>query len=122
MALSAALTPAWACFDDERLQQEVLRSARMGQASLVYVWSERMVYSVQQLPLVQQAASAAGLQFIALSEQAAACSQELRAREALRHFPTAFVITPEGVHRFPIVGAMPEAAWRQSIAQRLEQP
>jgi hypothetical protein len=48
------------------------------------------------------------------------CAASLLERDALRHFPTAFVVQPSGVHRHPIVGAMPDAAWASSIAQRLD--
>ncbi len=47
------------------------------------------------------------------------CSATLLANEALRHFPTSFIVTAQGVHPHPIVGAMPQAAWMTSIAQRL---
>lgn len=47
------------------------------------------------------------------------CSATLLANEALRHFPTSFVVTAQGVHPHPIVGAMPQTAWMASIAQRL---
>lgn len=47
------------------------------------------------------------------------CAASVLERDALRHFPTAFVLQASGIHRYPIVGAMPEAAWAHSIAQRL---
>jgi hypothetical protein len=50
----------------------------------------------------------------------ALCAKTLLEREALRHFPTAFVVTKNGIHPQPIVGAMPWSAWQQSIAQRLQ--
>jgi hypothetical protein len=56
----------------------------------------------------------------ALANSQPLCSTRLIERDALRHFPTAFVLQPSGVHRYPIVGAMPEAAWASSIAQRLK--
>jgi hypothetical protein len=49
----------------------------------------------------------------------ALCAQQLIDRDALRHFPTAFVIAARGLHPHPIVGAMPLAAWQQSITLRL---
>jgi hypothetical protein len=58
----------------------------------------------------------------ALASSQALCSTSLQERDALRHFPTAFVVQAGGVHRYPIVGAMPEAAWASSIAQRLSAP
>jgi hypothetical protein len=50
------------------------------------------------------------------------CANTLLERDALRHFPTAFVLLPSGPHRHPIVGAMPPEAWTQSLRQRLAQP
>jgi hypothetical protein len=62
---------------------------------------------------------AASAQVIAASQSL--CAPSLLERDALRHFPTAFVVQPGGqVHPRAIIGAMPEAAWAQSIAQRLE--
>ncbi len=55
----------------------------------------------------------------ALATSQALCAASLQARDALRHFPTAFVVQSARVHRHPIVGAMPEPAWAHSIAQRL---
>ena len=55
----------------------------------------------------------------ALATSQPLCAASLLARDALRHFPTAFVVHASGVHRHPIIGAMPEAAWAASIAQRL---
>jgi hypothetical protein len=50
------------------------------------------------------------------------CANSLLERDALRHFPTAFVLLPSGLHRHPIVGAMPPGAWAQSLQQRLALP
>jgi hypothetical protein len=55
----------------------------------------------------------------ALADSQPLCAANLLVRDALRHFPTAFVVQASGVHRYPIIGAMPEAAWASSIAQRL---
>jgi hypothetical protein len=55
----------------------------------------------------------------ALATSLPLCAASLLERDALRHFPTAFVVQPSGVHRYPIIGAMPELAWASSIAQRL---
>jgi hypothetical protein len=48
------------------------------------------------------------------------CAPALLAREALRHFPTAFVLTSRGMHEQPMVGAMPQVAWQLSLSQRLK--
>jgi hypothetical protein len=50
----------------------------------------------------------------------ALCAPALLAREALRHFPTAFVLTAQGIHAQPIVGAMPPSAWQLSLTERLK--
>jgi hypothetical protein len=50
------------------------------------------------------------------------CTTQLTARDALRHFPTAFVINAQGIHPHPIVGAMPWSAWVSSLDQRMKQP
>lgn len=168
IAISAMNTPARAsndsCFDDAHLSAIQTQSPR---GALVYVWSPRMVYSVQQLQLVARMAAAHGLDFVAVhdarvpksqfwSDKSKAppsqfgaqleehikqevqdlatppfvsitdsslplCAAALLDNEALRHFPTAFIITAKGVHRHAIVGAMPPAAWHASIAQRLQQ-
>jgi hypothetical protein len=55
----------------------------------------------------------------ALAQSQPLCAQTLLQRNALRHFPTAFVQRTDGLHRHAIIGAMPEAAWASSIAQRL---
>ncbi len=47
------------------------------------------------------------------------CAKQLIQNEALRHFPSAFVVGKQGVHQHPIVGAMPLDAWMSSIQQRL---
>jgi hypothetical protein len=121
-----------ACFDDQKLQE---LQAKHSRGALIYIWSPRMVYSVQNMSSASQAASAAGLQFVALHDARIAenelpssqkgslvlCSAQLIRSEALRHFPTAFVITPRAMATHPIVGAMPAGAWTSSIEQRLQQ-
>jgi hypothetical protein len=162
-----------ACFDDKHLQS--LHSDAQQRGTLVYVWSPRMVYSVDNVAMASRAAAVAGLDFVvlhdarvpsaeisqtqAMSAAAASagsqvpdrrlanlhsqrpvttdvdlatppfvsplhmsrplCSDQLIRAEALRHFPTAFVITKQGMHAHPIVGAMPIGAWISSIEQRL---
>jgi hypothetical protein len=60
-----------------------------------------------------------------LQDSLALCAYALVQRDALRHFPTAFVLRsrssngPASVHRHPVVGAMPETAWAGSLAQRM---
>jgi hypothetical protein len=126
-------TPARACFDNGDLQKIQMDQQR---GTLIYVWSPRMVYSVQNMELAARAAAQAGLQFVALhdmrvplselpealSTRQALCSEQLMGRDALRHFPTAFVITERGIHPHAIVGAMPWNAWVSSLDQRLKQP
>jgi hypothetical protein len=152
---------ATGCFDDKKLLSLQAKSER---GVLVYVWSPRMVYSVQQMQIAARAAAVNGLDFVAVHDgrvpekelislkskpslplhgaeinikaqdlatppyfphtdsSLPLCASELLNSEALRHFPTAFIVTLQGVHRQPIVGAMPPAAWHSSIAQRLQQP
>ena len=57
--------------------------------------------------------------FILMHSQAL-CADTLLERDAVRHFPTAFVLQPSGLHRLPIVGAMPPTAWAHSLQQRLD--
>jgi hypothetical protein len=132
------------CFDDEALNQLAQRSASTG--TLLYVWSPRMVLSVSQANMAAQAAKTQGLDFFPLVDarvprlewQAALkrtsttnarllrasqplCAAQLMEQDALRHFPTSFVLTARGTHRFPIIGAMPAQAWQHSVAQRLQE-
>jgi hypothetical protein len=146
--IAAIASYAWstACFDDKNLQT---LDVSQGQGALLYVWSPRMVLSMQHAASAQRQAQRQGLRFVPLhdanvsqaeldgarqrllglgldSANAVAsslplCAASLLERDALRHFPTAFVVQAGGVHRYPIVGAMPEAAWGRSIAQRLPQ-
>jgi hypothetical protein len=160
-ASSVYSMPAGECFDDKKLVSLQLQSKR---GSMVYVWSPRMVYSVQQMTIAARAAAANGLDFVVVHDarvprddivtiqhmptsspsraeiklqaqdlatppffpiadsSVPLCAQTLLQNEALRHFPTAFIVTAQGVHRHPIVGAMPADAWHSSIAQRLQQP
>jgi hypothetical protein len=57
-----------------------------------------------------------------LESSLALCAPLLLQRDALRHFPTAFVINEKGIHPHAIVGAMPLSAWVSSLDQRLKQP
>jgi hypothetical protein len=135
------------CFDDEKLQNLAMRGGN-DTGTLIYVWSPRMVLSVTQAASAAEAARALGMDVLALHDAHVShseiqqalqaiqrtspqtsralqgseplCSASLLKADALRHFPTAFVLTARGTHRFPIVGAMPPAAWRSSIAQRLK--
>lgn len=62
IAIQAIITPAKACFDDEKLQNLLKTSPN----SLIYVWSPRMVLSVTQAHLAAEQARILGLQFIPL--------------------------------------------------------
>ena len=62
----------------------------------------------------------------ALRDSQPLCSPALAEREAMRHFPSAWVMpsaatsmTPSVVSQSPIVGAMPAFGWAISLAQRL---
>jgi hypothetical protein len=160
--IAVCASPAWSngCFDEKNLVHAMHQAGR-ARPALLYVWSPRMVYSVQNMAQAATAAANAGMDFIALHDNRvppaellalstgqpsaahlsaaplsaaeaatsgaspllhsslALCAQQLIDRDALRHFPTAFVIAARGLHPHPIVGAMPLTAWQQSIALRL---
>lgn len=59
IALYAINTTAKACFDDKKLEEQRVS----GQASLIYIWSPRMVLSVTQAHLAAEQAAKAGLVF-----------------------------------------------------------
>jgi hypothetical protein len=132
LALGADFAKAGTCFDDQNLAQLMPTRAEQ-RPVLIYVWSPRMVYSVQNMAVASRAAAATGMEFVVLHDSRvpdqersdvwqgsiALCAQQLIQREALRHFPTAFVLTTKGIHAQAIVGAMPQSAWQLSIAQRL---
>lgn len=175
VAACAYSTVSLACFDDKKwnaLQTE-------GPASLLYVWSPRMVLSAHNAATAQAAAAAQGLQFIAVHDSRLAatevaqalhklathpeaatrasaaalqgsqplCSPTLVERDALRHFPTAWVAGAgrarlqttnanisasaatvaaatgaRNISENAMVGAMPAYAWAISLRQRLDQP
>jgi hypothetical protein len=147
IALCATNTPASPCIDNETLQNMAQRSGN-DTGTLIYVWSPRMVLSLTQAHLASLAAQQSGLDFLPLHdarlprseiEQAlqaaqrdhavsaralqgsqALCASDLINTDALRHFPSAFVLTARGTHQKPIVGAMPQAAWRELIGERLK--
>ncbi|MBS7806113.1 hypothetical protein [Variovorax sp. PCZ-1] len=159
IAACAMKTPARAsnesCFDDQNLKN--LQASSKQRGTLIYVWSPRMVYSVQNIAIASRAAATAGLDLVVLhdmripkdefvqarqryassttevdlatppfvsplDQSKPLCSAQLIEREALRHFPTAFVITARGIHAQPVVGAMPFSAWISSLDQRMKQP
>jgi hypothetical protein len=161
IALCAENIWASECFDNKDLVALQAKShAKRG--TLVYVWSPRMVYSLQNMTLASRAAAAAGLDFLVLHDgrvpkdemgqamrfgsthptsarldaptgfdlatppynsltasSRPLCASQLIEREAFRHFPTAFVVSAQGVHPQPIVGAMPWQGWVSSLDQRL---
>lgn len=147
VAFSAGNTWANECFGNESLQNIAVRGGNHT-GTLIYVWSPRMVLSATQAHLPAQAAQQLGLDFLAVHDarlpaaevkqalersqrdapatamvlqgSRALCANELVSREALRHFPTAYVITARGMHHLPIVGAMPLNAWMLSIQERLK--
>lgn len=71
IALCAGNTWASACFDDKKLAQ--LQAASTAQrGTLIYVWSPRMVYSVQNMATASRAAAVAGLDFVVVRDGTAA--------------------------------------------------
>ena len=144
IAALAYITPAKACFDDEKLSKLV----QSPQPSLIYVWSPRMVLSVTQAHLAAEQARSLGVRFVpvvdgrlAASEWQAAlkkvadteagklavltgsqalCSQQLLSQDAYLHFPVAFVLQNGQMHALKLVGAMPAGFWRQGLLARLD--
>lgn len=144
-----------ACFDAQSLATLPRQHAHN---SLVYVWSPRMVLSAQHAADAQQQAALAGLRWVAvhdprvpadehwaglaqlarthpasaqaLEDSLPLCDAQLMARDALRHFPSAFIwrggavdgsaasATPGWVGA-PIVGAMPAVFWAMALRERL---
>jgi hypothetical protein len=143
------------CFDAQTLSGMQRHAA---DNTLVYVWSPRMVLSAQHAADVQQQAELAGLRWVAvhdprlpadermaalgqlarthpasaqaLGHSLALCDAQLIARDALRHFPSAFVwrgalvqggagLAVQGWVGTPIVGAMPVAFWAMALRERM---
>lgn len=143
IAIQTFITPAKACFDDSVLE----KSRSKYPNSLLYVWSPRMALSANQARLAQEAAIAAGLQFIplvdsripayewqsalqtlaksnakdaeVLSNSQILCSPKLIEKDAYAHFPTAFVVKNAEMHPNRLIGAMPLQFWAQGIRERL---
>ncbi len=127
-----------ACFDDNALAQ--LEGSHVD--TLIYVWSPRMVLSALEADSVARVAKAQNLRFLALhdarvdTEEIAStlaklehqalvntqplCSPRLISLEAIRHFPTEFVVQLGTIHNVPIVGAMPEPQLQRAIAMKLQ--
>jgi hypothetical protein len=149
----SSISLAAECFESQTLST-LHPSTKQG--TLVYVWSPRMVLSAQHAAQVQQQATDAGLlwqpvheaqlptdeRLAALAKLAHAypassqalqnslplCDAQLIARDALRHFPTAFVwrdaprgegLPAPGWAGNPIVGAMPVPFWASALRERL---
>lgn len=144
IAIQASITPARACFDDEKLSKLALTDHPV----LVYTWSPRMVLSVTQAHLAAEQARLLGLQFVpvvdgrvpapewqdaltkmatnlaadasVLSASEPLCSAQLIEKDAYLHFPTAFVLQNGQIHPQKLVGAMPANFWRLGIMTRLQ--
>ena len=56
-----------------------------------------------------------------LQSSQALCAPSLVARDAYRHFPTAWVVQQGSFHPVPLVSAMPPQFWRLGLQQRLQQ-
>ena len=141
IAVSMALNVAHAeCFSDTSWQQ--LQNQSQQQPALLYVWSPRMVLSVQHAAEVASVAEQQGLRFVPvvdgrisaqeiadtlpaghlLQASPALCSPQLENQYAYRHFPTAWVVQHGTYHPQPLVSAMPPQWWRKGIQLRMEQP
>ncbi len=145
IAIQAVNTPAKACFDDIKLADIQLSEP----ASLLYVWSPRMVLSATQAHLAADAAKAEGMVFVplvdgripvtewqaalrtlaatqpwdaaALAATQVLCSPKLLEKDAYAHFPTAFIAKNGQMHPNRLIGAMPAQFWAQGIQERLKQ-
>jgi hypothetical protein len=128
--------------------QNIAQRSGNNTGTLLYVWSPRMVLSVTQAHLAQQAAQQLGLDFLPLHDtrvsiserdqalqaaqrehpaatqvlqgSQALCASDLTNADALRHFPTVFVLSARGTRLLPIVGAMPQSAWQIILTERLK--
>jgi hypothetical protein len=134
--LSSAASSA--CFDDAALAK--LQADRAN--TLIYVWSPRMVLSSLEAADVAKAAASQGLSLLALhdarvddaelqgalaklphtalTQSQALCSPRLIALEAMRHFPTSFVMQNGKLNVQPLVAAMPPKLYQQAIGLHLQ--
>jgi hypothetical protein len=101
--------------------------------SLRYVWSPRMVLSVNAAPLAAAAAREAQLAFkpelasevpreearYAMQKQIVLSKSETSSALELAHWPQVFVSRGTSTNPKPIIGAMPQEAWQALIALRL---
>lgn len=107
-------------FDDQAFSDLV----QSGKSGMIYVWSPRMVYSVTDFGRFQQAAKAAGLEFVSVvsdqvpQDEAALAlktrsieyskrklaSMDLYLRGATLHFPSVFIYANKKVHSNRIIG------------------
>ena len=145
VAIQAIITPATACFDENKLEKQLETTP----SSLIYVWSPRMVLSVTQAHLAAEQAALLGMQFVPLvdgrisaaewqgaikkvaegdktsADEVAVlgasqvlCARSLIEKDAYLHFPIAFVAQNGQIHPSKLVGAMPAKFWRMGIAAR----
>ncbi len=139
ISFSQSRTSSNACFDDKKLAQ--LEDSRID--TLIYVWSPRMVLSALEAAHVAEVAKAQNLRFIALHDARVGgheiiatlsklehqvlegsqplCSSRLIALEAMRHFPTEFIVQAGTLNKQPLVGAMPQAQLGRAIEMKQQQ-
>ena len=84
IAIQAIITPARACFDDAKLQKLLTTTP----ASLIYVWSPRMVLSATQAHLAAEQARLLGLQFVPLVDGRIPAAEWQSALRALSNLNT----------------------------------
>lgn len=140
LSFAQTLTTSQACFDDKKLAQ--LEDSRAD--TLIYIWSPRMVLSALEAGHVAEAAKAQNLRFIALHDARVGarefidtlsklkhqslvnseplCSPRLISLDAMRHFPTEFIVQAGALDGLPLVGAMPEAQLRRAIEMKQQRP
>jgi hypothetical protein len=139
LSFSQSQTSARSCFDDKELAQ--LEGSHTD--ALIYIWSPRMVLSALEAGNVAEAAKAKKIRFIALHDtrvgtreiaatlsklnhlalidSQALCSPRLISLEAMRHFPTAFIVRSGSLNTHPLVGAMPQEQLQHAIEMKQQQ-
>ncbi len=139
------LTNTVNCFDADAMKELSIDQSTHQQKAvdvLLYIWSPSMGMSITQAHLAKAAADKEGVGFLPLvdgrvsSKQWQAtlaqspknasllqnskplCHPHLIEKGAYRHFPMAYLFANNKLHPRPMVGAMPEHFWQQSLLER----
>lgn len=116
--------------------------AQDASATLLMVLSPRMVYALKEWPRMQAVAQAAGFRVLALRDPRVpldewqAAVQTLGLHDAatlppiplpmaarcglLNHMPSSLLVRCQRAHPWPVLGVMPDKAWRAVLRQRDE--